>query len=73
MERALEQFVWERAHDRCEYCQLSQGSRHFRWDGPCLVGRTPIGRATVNTLRINLNYRMDLRQGLIEEGEFPPR
>jgi hypothetical protein len=47
-------------------------SWHFRWDGPVLQGRTPSGRATVIVLRINLDHRIDLRQGLIEEGVFPP-
>jgi HNH endonuclease len=47
-------------------------SRHFRWDGAVLVGRTPIGRATVIALKINLDHRIDLRQGLIDEGVFPP-
>lgn len=46
--------------------------RHFRWDGPVLVGRTAIGRATIIVLEINLDYRVDLRQGLIDEGVFPP-
>jgi hypothetical protein len=46
--------------------------RHFRWAGPVLVGLTPIGRATVIVLEINLDYRVDLRQGLIDEGVFPP-
>jgi hypothetical protein len=46
-------------------------SRHFRWDGPVLAGRTPIGRATVIALKINLIHRIDLRQGLIDEGVFP--
>ena len=46
--------------------------RHFRWDGPVLVGLTPTGRATVIVLEINLDYRIDLRQGLIDEGVFPP-
>jgi hypothetical protein len=45
---------------------------HFRWDGPRLVGRTAIGRATVATLRINLDHRVAFRQQLIEEGVFPP-
>ena len=45
---------------------------HFRRDGPVLVGLTPIGRATVAVLEINLDYRVDLRQGLIDDGEFPP-
>ena len=48
-------------------------SRHFRWDGPVLVGRTPNGRATVVALKMNLDYRIALRQGLIDEGVFPPR
>jgi 5-methylcytosine-specific restriction endonuclease McrA len=46
--------------------------RHFRWEGPVLIGPTPIGRATVIALKINLEYRIDLRQGLIEESIFPP-
>jgi hypothetical protein len=45
--------------------------RHFRWEGAVLVGRTPIGRATVRVLAINLSYRVALRQALIEEGLFP--
>ena len=47
-------------------------SRHFRWDGPVLVGRTRTGRATVIALKINLDHRVDLRRELIEEGVFPP-
>ena len=47
-------------------------SRHFRWEGPALVGRTASGRATVVVLKVNLDYRVDLRQGLIGEGVFPP-
>ena len=37
-----------------------------------LVGRTPSGRATIIVLKINLDHRIDLRQGLIDEGVFPP-
>jgi hypothetical protein len=47
-------------------------SRHFRWDGAVVVGQTPTGRATIITLKINLDHRVDLRQGLIDEGVFPP-
>jgi HNH endonuclease len=46
--------------------------RHFRWNGPVLVGRTPNGRATIATLRINLDHRVAYRQELIDEGVFPP-
>ena len=47
-------------------------SRHFHWQGALLVGRTPIGRATIAVLGINLPPRVRLRQVLIEEGVFPP-
>ena len=47
-------------------------AKHFRWHGPVLVGLTSIGRATIAVLEINLDYRVDLRQGLIDEGRFPP-
>jgi HNH endonuclease len=133
MDASLERLVWERAADRCEYCQTPQQAdalpfhidhiiarqhggetaagnlalacyacnlhkgpnlsgrdprtrkivrlfhprrnswrRHFRWNGPVLVGRTAIGRATVATLGINLPHRVELRQFLIGEGTLPP-
>jgi hypothetical protein len=46
--------------------------RHFRWDGPILVGRTPIGRATIQVLNINDPDYVEARLALIEEGVFPP-
>lgn len=45
---------------------------HFRWDGPILVGRTPIGRTTIEVLEINLLYRVVFRGSLMKEGVFPP-
>ena len=47
-------------------------SRHFRWDGPLVVGRTPIGRVTVKVLAMNASVRVVLREELIHEGVFPP-
>jgi hypothetical protein len=47
-------------------------SRHFRWDGPILVGRTPYGRATVAVLNINEPEAVATRAALIEAGLFPP-
>ncbi|WP_165219943.1 HNH endonuclease [Aquisphaera insulae] len=47
-------------------------SRHFRWDGPRLVGLTPAGRATIQVLKLNLDYRVEFRRELIDEGDFPP-
>jgi hypothetical protein len=46
--------------------------RHFRWNGPVLVGRTAAGRATIAVLRINLPHRIAQRAALIDEGVFPP-
>ena len=40
---------------------------HFDWNGPILVGRTAIGRATIDVLRINLTYRIAVRSSLIDE------
>jgi hypothetical protein len=45
--------------------------RHFRWEGPTLIGRTPVGRVTIDVLNINDPLRVELREGLREEGVFP--
>ena len=45
--------------------------RHFRWRGAYVIGRTAIGRVTVNVLNINDPLRVELRETLIEEGLFP--
>jgi len=50
-----------------------QWRRHFRWEGPRLVGQTQVGRATIVVLGINRPDYVDFRQELIEEGVFPPR
>jgi hypothetical protein len=47
-------------------------SRHFRWQGAYLVGRSPIGRVMVAVLNINDPFRVELREGLIDERLFPP-
>jgi hypothetical protein len=46
--------------------------KHFRWQGAHLSGRAAIGRVTVALLHINEDYRVELRELLIEEGAFPP-
>ena len=133
MDEPLEELVWERAENRCEYCQLHQHyslltfeidhiiarkhggptvagnlalscfycnsfkgsniagrdpktkkttplfnprrhkwSRHFRWNGAVLMGRTPIGRTTIAVLNINEAEAVATRGLLIEAGLFPP-
>ncbi len=48
-------------------------ARHFRWNGPYLVGRTAIGRVMVIVLAMNDPAVVEVRQALIEEDVFPPR
>ena len=48
--------------------RIHKWARHFEWNGAVLVGKTPIGRATVLVLEINLSYRVELRESLIAEG-----
>jgi hypothetical protein len=43
-------------------------SEHFEWVGPELIGRSPMGRATIDVLQINLPDRMAHRRLLIEAG-----
>jgi hypothetical protein len=42
---------------------------HFAWEGTIIVGRTPIGRATVQLLAMNDCQRVEVRQNLRAEGE----
>lgn len=44
---------------------------HFRWDGAQLIGKTPIGRATISVLAINDVGAVAVRAALIDEGRFP--
>ena len=47
-------------------------SRHFRWAGARIVGRTKTGKATVLVLNLNALERLTLRKLLIAAGLFPP-
>ena len=44
---------------------------HFQWKGPILVGKTAIGRTTVQTLGINRPDAIAVRELLLAEGTFP--
>jgi hypothetical protein len=46
--------------------------RHFRWQGPLLVGRTAVGRTTIRVLAMNDPFLFGLRAELLDEGLFPP-
>jgi hypothetical protein len=45
--------------------------RHFRWQGPVLIGRTAVGRVTIDVLNMNHPEVVELREALIDEGRFP--
>ena len=47
-------------------------SRHLRWDGATVVGRTAIGRVTVAILNMNGVFLLRLREELIGDGLLPP-
>jgi hypothetical protein len=47
-------------------------SRHFRWEGALLAGKTAVGRTTVEVLAINDSARAELRQEMIDQGIFAP-
>jgi hypothetical protein len=49
-----------------------QWSRHFRWAGPVLLGKTKCGTVTVRVLNINADDRVRLRAILIKTGRFHP-
>lgn len=50
--------------------RIDAWDEHFTWVGAELVGRTTIGRTTIEVLRINLPERIEHRRVLIELGEF---
>lgn len=47
---------------------------HFRWseDGTRIIGLTPTGRATVNTLQMNNDYLVRARRRWVAVGWHPP-
>lgn len=48
-------------------------NRHFRWEGPVLVGLTDVGRTTVHVLQINLPARLAHRAVIMEQGILPAK
>lgn len=49
-------------------------TEHFSWSvaGERILGRTPIGRATVEALRLNNEFIVIARQFWVEAGHWPP-
>jgi hypothetical protein len=49
-------------------------SDHFKWsqDGAIIVGLTPVGRATVEALRLNNEIAVEVRRNWVLVGWHPP-
>jgi hypothetical protein len=49
-------------------------SAHFRWsdDGLLIIGTTPVGRATVEALRLNRPSLLIARETWVQSGVHPP-
>ena len=45
---------------------------HFAIEGARIIGKTPVGRATVVLLRLNGRTRVIQRQALMDAGRYPP-
>ena len=59
-----------------QFCPLFHPRReiwheHFKWNGPLLIGRTPLARATIEVLAINDPMQVMTRRALMREGVFP--
>jgi hypothetical protein len=45
--------------------RVQHWDQNFRWEGAIIVGKTPVGRATVRLLKMNLRERVALRRELM--------
>ncbi|MCX6956522.1 MAG: HNH endonuclease signature motif containing protein [Verrucomicrobia bacterium] len=48
-----------------------QWSEHFAWEGVLIVGKSDVGRTTVNLLDMNDTDRTSIRDGLRAASEWP--
>jgi hypothetical protein len=46
-------------------------SEHFEWNGAELLGKTAIGRVTVQVLAVNAQDFLAVREAVMEEQAFP--
>src|SRR5437763_1162423 len=59
-------------HETGDLCRLFNPrtdlwAEHFEWSGPLLLGKTAMGRATVQVLNVNQSIRVRARIALIAE------
>ena len=53
--------------------RIDRWAEHFHYEGPTLVGLTPIGRTTLVVLDMNEAACLEQRENLIVVGLFPPK
>ena len=55
--------------------RLQDWNDHFTWSGELLeiIGLTPVGRVTVNVLKLNRKQLLNLRRALLAIGDHPGR
>jgi len=56
MDTALEQFVWQRADWRCEYCRLPQGASHIPFEFDHIRPRKHHGATVAGNLALTCVY-----------------
>jgi hypothetical protein len=53
--------------------RIHSWAEHFRWDGVHILGLTPIGRATVEALKMNRPLILAIRREEMLRSRHPPR
>ncbi len=48
-------------------------NEHFKWEEEIVIGKTPCGRATIQTLKLNNPIILPVRKKWILAGWFPPQ
>jgi hypothetical protein len=51
--------------------RTQQWQEHFLLDAAAIQPLTAVGRVTINVLQLNSPERLEVRQALIEEGDYP--
>ncbi|MBI3763558.1 MAG: hypothetical protein HY260_17065 [Chloroflexi bacterium] len=51
-----------------------EGAEHFQWDaeGVVILGLTPVGRATIEAVRLNHEHSIAVRRNWVAAGWHPP-
>ena len=61
MERTLEEFVWQRAAGRCEYCQLSRDNLELPFEVDHIIAEHRLGETHANNLCLTSPTKLNAR------------